>query len=336
MELDLPLIWAAIIAFAILVYVALDGFDLGIGILFPLVSPRTGHRDDMMNSVAPIWDGNETWLVMGGGGLLAVFPLAYSIVLPALYMPIIVMLLGLIFRGVAFEFRWRVSEKNRIWWDRSFAFGSLVATFAQGICLGALIEGIDVVGRSYAGGRFDWLSPFSVLTGGCLVVGYALLGATWLVMKTEGDLQARARHFAMISGAGTLILIGVVSLATPFLDAEYHHRWFEGANLVFSILVPFLLAICAAVLFLGLRKGHEIRPFFAAQGIFLLCYIGIGISFFPRMVPPHITIWDAAAPETSLRFMIVGTVVLVPIILAYTIHSYWVFRGKIDKDGGYH
>ena len=336
LEFDLPLIWAAIIAFAILAYVSLDGFDLGVGILFPLVAEKAGHRDVMMNSVAPIWDGNETWLVLGGGGLLAVFPLAYAVVLPALYIPIIIMLLGLIFRGVAFEFRWRASKKNRIWWDRSFAFGSIMATLAQGICLGALIQGIDVVDRSYAGGRLDWLTPFSLLTGVSLVMGYALLGATWLVMKTEGELQGIARKFAMISGMGTLALIGIVSLATPFLDAQYHHRWFEGANLAFSIIVPFLLAICAAVLFLGLKRHNDIRPFFAAHGIFLLCYIGIGISFYPHMVPPDLTIWAAAAPEKSLYFLIVGTIFLVPTILAYTVYSYWVFRGKVDKEGGYH
>lgn len=335
MEIDLPFIWAVIIAFAVLAYVLLDGFDLGVGILFPFVPPATGHRDVMLNSIAPIWDGNETWLIMGGGGLLAVFPLAYSIVLPALYIPIIVMLLALIFRGVAFEFRWQVSEKNRIWWDRSFAFGSLMAAFAQGICLGALIEGIEVADRAYAGGRLDWLSPFSVLTGVCLVIGYAMLGATWLVMKTEGALQEEARRFAAIAGVATLALIGVVSLATPFLDAEYHHRWFEGANLIYSILVPFLLAICAAIFFVGLRRKHDYGPFFAAEAIFLLCYIGIGISFYPRMVPPSITIWDAAGPPQSLGFLIVGAIVLVPIILGYTAYSYWVFRGKVGKDGGY-
>ncbi|MCF8466182.1 MAG: cytochrome d ubiquinol oxidase subunit II [Sneathiella sp.] len=336
MEFDLPLIWAAIIAFAILAYVSLDGFDLGVGIMFPFMPEKSGHRDAMMNSVAPIWDGNETWLVLGGGGLLAVFPLAYAVVLPALYVPIIAMLLGLIFRGVAFEFRWRASEERRIWWDRSFAFGSLLAAFAQGICLGALIQGIEVADRSYAGGRLDWLTPFSILTGISLVVGYVLLGSTWLVMKTEGELQTFARKFAMISGILTLALIGVVSLATPFLDAEYHHRWFEGGNLIFSIIVPFLLTICAGVLFLGLKRHHDIRPFFAAHGIFLLCYIGIGISFYPRMVPPDLTIWAAAAPDKSLHFLLVGTVFLVPIILAYTIYSYWVFRGKVDESGGYH
>ncbi|PHQ71875.1 MAG: cytochrome d ubiquinol oxidase subunit II [Sneathiella sp.] len=336
MEFDLPLIWAAIIAFAILAYVSLDGFDLGVGIMFPFVSERSGHRNTMMNSVAPIWDGNETWLVLGGGGLFAVFPMAYGIVMPALYAPIITMLLGLIFRGVAFEFRWRASEKNRIWWDRSFAFGSVVASFAQGVCLGALIQGVKVTDRVYAGGPLDWLSWFSVLTGVAVVVGYVLLGSTWLVMKTEGELQAIARKFAFISGLGTLALIGIVSVATPFLSAEYHLRWFEGINIIYSVIVPGLVLICAAILFLGLRKGREVRPFLAAHGIFLLCYIGIGISFYPRMIPPDVTIWAAASPDKSLEFLLVGTVFLVPTILAYTIYSYWVFRGKVDSSEGYH
>jgi cytochrome d ubiquinol oxidase subunit II len=336
MEFDLPLIWAGIIAFAILAYVSLDGFDLGVGIMFPFVSVESGHRDTMMNSVAPVWDGNETWLVLGGGGLLAVFPLAYAIVLPALYAPIIAMLLGLIFRGVAFEFRWRASKKNQIWWDRSFAFGSLVATFAQGICLGALIQGITVVDRSFAGGSHDWLSWFSILTGLALVVGYVLLGSTWLVMKTEGSLQILARKFAFVAGMLTLVLIGIVSIATPFLDHEYHHRWFEGGNIVYSILMPVLMFICAATLFLGLKNKKDIRPFFASHGIFILSYIGIGISFYPRMIPPDITIWAAAAPEKSLHFLIVGTLFLVPMILAYSAYSYWVFRGKVDSSEGYH
>ncbi|MEX1034536.1 MAG: cytochrome d ubiquinol oxidase subunit II [Sneathiella sp.] len=336
MEIDLPLIWAALIAFAILAYVSLDGFDLGIGILFLLAPEKSGHRDVMMNSVAPFWDGNETWLVLGGGGLLAVFPLAYAVVLPALYLPIIAMLLGLIFRGVAFEFRWRVTPKNRVWWDWSFAFGSLLATFAQGVSLGALIQGIEVVDRSYAGGRLDWLTPFSMLTGLSLIFGYALLGSTWLVMKTKGELQDMARKYALVTGLVTLALVGIVSIATPYLDAEYHHRWFEGANLIYSIIVPFLMAACAAVLFYGLKREKDIRPFFAAHGIFLLCYIGIGISFYPRMVPPDLTIWESAAPDKSLYFLLIGAVFLVPIILCYTAYSYWVFRGKVDKDGGYH
>jgi cytochrome d ubiquinol oxidase subunit II len=334
LTLDLAFVWAGLIAFAVLAYILLDGFDLGVGILFPLVEGE-GNRDQMMNSVAPVWDGNETWLVLGGGGLFAVFPLAYAVVMPALYAPIIAMLLGLVFRGVAFEYRWR-SRRRKWLWDISFAGGSTLAAFAQGVALGALVQGIPVEGRAYAGGWWDWLTPFSILTGMALVVGYALLGATWLVMKTEGGLAAAARKFAFAAGAATLGLVGVVSLVTPFLDAVYLDRWFAWPTVIFSLVVPALVAGCGWLLFDGLRRGHETRPFLAALGIFVLCYAGIGISFYPYIVPPTLTIWQAAAPDSSLVFLLVGALVLIPLILGYTAYAYWVFRGKVDPEGGYH
>ncbi len=334
MELDLPLIWAALIAFAVLAYVVLDGFDLGIGILFPLITGAR-DRDTAMNSVAPVWDGNETWLVLGGGGLFAVFPLAYATILPALYAPLIAMLVGLIFRGVSFEFRHR-TKRGKFLWDWGFAGGSIVAAFAQGITLGALVQGIEVADRAYAGGWWDWLTPFSLLTGVALVVGYALLGATWLVMKTEGYLQRRAMDFAWVTAIGTLILITVVSLATPFLNPVFLDRWFAWPTMIFSLVVPALVAACAWGLFRGLLEHRPALPFLAALGLFVLCYAGIGISFFPYMVPPSVTIWQAAAPDASLAFLLVGAVVLIPIILAYTAYAYWVFRGKVDPDEGYH
>ncbi|MGE0846675.1 MAG: cytochrome d ubiquinol oxidase subunit II [Flavobacteriaceae bacterium] len=334
MELDLPFIWAGLIAFAVLAYVVLDGFDLGVGILFPLY-PQKQDRDTMMNTVAPVWDGNETWLVLGGGGLLAVFPLAYAVVLPALYMPVIVMLLALVFRGVAFEFRWR-TERGRFLWDWAFAGGSLVSTFAQGIALGALVQGIPVANRAYAGGWWDWLTPFSVLTGVALVVGYVLLGTTWLVMKTTGDLQARARHHAWYAAWGTLGLIGIVSLWTPFLNPAYLERWFAWPAAAYSAIVPLLVLACTWAMLTGLRDGAEVRPFVSALGIFIFCFAGIGISFYPHMVPPSLTIWDAAAPDESLAFLLVGAVFLVPVILAYTAYAYWTFRGKVRPGEGYH
>jgi len=330
----LAFVWAGLIAFAVLAYIVLDGFDLGVGILFPFVKGEK-QRDLMMNSVAPIWDGNETWLVLGGGGLLAVFPLAYATILPALYAPIIAMLLGLIFRGVAFEFRWR-TVRGKFLWDWAFAGGSTIAAFAQGIALGALVQGIRVENRTYAGGWWDWLTWFSILTGVALVVGYALLGATWLIMKTEDDVQARARKLAWPAALVTLALIGLVSLVTPFLKPEYLSRWFGFPTMIFSLIVPILVLGCAWILLKGLNEGHEHRPFFAAQGIFLLCYAGLGISFYPYMVPTSVTIWDAAAPDASLGFLLVGAAVLIPIILAYTIFAYWVFRGKVHAEGGYH
>ncbi len=331
---ELSDVWAAIIAFAVLAYVVLDGFDLGIGILFPFF-PDAGDRDTMTNTVAPVWDGNETWLVLGGGGLMAVFPLAYATVLPALYVPIILMLLGLIFRGVAFEFRFRTKRWRPVW-DWGFALGSGVAGFMQGIALGALVQGIHIANRQYAGGWWDWLTPFSVLTGIAVVVGYALLGACWLNLKTTGHLQERARRHALRAGIGTLVLIGAVSLWTPFLNPIYFTRWFQWPTALFSGLVPLLLAGCAFGLWQGLRAGRHLQPFLAALGLFVLSFAGLGISFYPYIVPGALTIREAAAPDVSLGFLLVGALILVPIILAYTGYAYWVFRGKVDPAEGYH
>jgi cytochrome d ubiquinol oxidase subunit II len=334
MPFDLPFIWAGLIAFAVLAYVLFDGFDLGIGILFPFVKGQR-ERDQMMNSVAPVWDGNETWLVLGGGGLMAAFPLAYAVVLPALYAPITAMLLGLVFRGVAFEFRFR-TERARFLWDWAFAGGSTLAAFAQGVALGALVQGIPVAGRSYAGGWWDWLTWFSVLTGLALIVGYALLGATWLVMKTTGSVQEHAYRFAWISALGTLALIGIVSLVTPFLDPIFMQRWFAFPALLYTAPVPLLVALAAFLLFKGLSQRREVSPFLAAMSLFVLSYIGLGISFYPYILPPSITIWSAAAPDSSLKFLLVGAAILIPLILAYTALAYWVFRGKVDPEASYH
>jgi cytochrome d ubiquinol oxidase subunit II len=334
MAFDLPFIWAAIIAFAVLAYVILDGFDLGVGILFPFFEEKH-ERDVMMNSVAPVWDGNETWLVLGGGGLLAVFPLAYATILPALYMPLVLMLLGLIFRGVAFEYRWR-TRRGAFLWDLAFSGGSMVATFSQGLALGALVQGIPVAGRAYSGGWWDWLTPFSIATGFALIVGYALLGATWLVMKTSGPLAERARRFAFAAGFGTLVAMGVFSLWTPFLEPAYLDRWFGWPTVAFSIVVPLLVLGCFTLLIRGLRAGHDSQPFIAALGLFVLGFAGIGISFYPYIVPTSLTIWEAAAPRESLAFLLAGALVLVPMILGYTAYAYWVFRGKVDPEEGYH
>lgn len=331
---ELSFIWAGIIAFAVLTYVILDGFDLGVGILFPLAD---GEREKatMMNSIAPIWDGNETWLVMGGGGLFAVFPLAYAVIMPALYMPIILMLLALIFRGVAFEYRWR-TERGKYIWDAAFFGGSIVAAFMQGIALGALVQGIEVADRAYAGGWWDWLSAFSVLTGVAVVVGYALLGATWIILKTENALQRRMQTYAWHLGAGTLVFIGAVSILTPFQDPEYFQRWLNLPGSIFSVVMPGAVLAAASALFTGLNAGKDAQPFIAALSLFVLCFIGIGISFYPNIIPPSLSIAEAAAPDESLRFALVGTVLLVPMILAYTAYAYWVFRGKIDPEEGYH
>ena len=334
MPIDLPTIWAAIIAFSVLAYVVLDGFDLGIGILFPFF-PERPSRDLMTNSIAPVWDGNETWLVLGGGGLMAVFPAAYAAVLPALYIPIIIMLLGLIFRGVAFEFRWRTQRGSR-YWDHGFWVGSTLAAFTQGIALGALVQGIAIENKEYAGGWWDWLTPFSVLTGLAVVVGYALLGACWLNLKTLGDVQHRAKRLAAVLAIATLALIAAVSLWTPFINPIYFERWFGWPTAFFSAFVPLLLALCGGTLWYGLQTDRHLQPFLAALGLFVLSFVGLGISFFPYIVPGALTIEEAAAPESSLLFLLAGAVVLIPTILAYTGYAYWVFRGKLDPEEGYH
>jgi cytochrome d ubiquinol oxidase subunit II len=331
--IDLTVVWAFLIAFAVAAYVVMDGFDLGIGILFPLF-PVGKERDQAMNAIAPVWDGNETWLVLGGGGLMAAFPLAYAIVLPALYAPLIAMLLGLVFRGVAFEFRWRDAGHRR-WWDAGFCLGSTVATFAQGITLGALVQGIEVDGRSYRGGWWDWLSGFSLLTGASLVVGYALLGTCWLVWKTEGALQARVRSLARFLLPGLLVAIGAVSLATPFTQPQYFHRWFQAPGLVVTLPMPLLVAAVAWLGWRSLGGRRDGAPFLWSLALFGLTLIGLGISIWPDVVPGRISIWDAAAPHSSQSFMLVGALVLIPLILAYTGWSYWVFRGKVGEHG-YH
>jgi cytochrome d ubiquinol oxidase subunit II len=332
--IDYALIWAGLIAFAVLAYVVLDGFDLGVGILFPFVKGKD-NRDQMMNAVAPLWDGNETWLVLGGAGLFGVFPLAYAIIMPALYIPIITMLLALIFRGVAFEFRWKYKGKNNPW-DIAFAGGSIVATFAQGMVLGGLVQGIPVEGRAFAGQWDQWLSPFALLTGLALLVGYALLGATWLVLKAEGEVHRKALKFARVTAIVTLVLICVVSLWTPLLHEHFANKWFSWPELIYVVPVPLLVLVCAWSLFMGLRKGEGKQAYLSAVGLFVLSYIGLLISFFPYMVPSSVTLWDAAAPDESLRFVLVGAAFLIPIILSYTGYAYWVFRGKVGASGGYH
>lgn len=334
MPFDLAFIWAGLIAFAVLAYVLLDGFDLGIGILFPFLKDRK-ERHLAMNTIAPVWDGNETWLVLGGGGLFAVFPLAYAIIMPALYPLIIAMLLGLIFRGVAFEFVHR-TKRMQGFWEFGFWAGSLTASIAQGMSLGTLVQGIMISGRSYGGGNWDWFTPFSLLTAVALVVGYAMLGATWLIMKTEGETLARAQRFARPLGMALLALIGLVSILTPLLRPEYLARWFGWPSGVYSAVVPLLLAAAAWALWTGLRDNRTYRPFLATVAIFVLSFAGLGVSFYPHLIPPTLTIAEAAAPDKSLAFLLAGAVVLIPMILLYTGYSYWVFRGKVRHGDHYH
>jgi cytochrome d ubiquinol oxidase subunit II len=332
--IDIPVLWAFIIAFAVFVYVVMDGFDLGLGMLFPLF-PKKADRDVMMNSVAPVWDGNETWLVLGGGGLMAAFPLAYAVLMPALYTPMIAMLVGLVFRGVAFEFRWRTTRKRNLW-DIAFASGSLLAAMAQGVALGAILQGVHVEGRHYGGGWWDWLTPFSILTGLAVVVGYALLGATWLVMKTEGELRDEAYRLSWWLLFAMIAAMGAVSLATPFLHMEYANRWFKWPNIVLTAPVPIAVAGVTLLLLRSLANKQDYRPFFLTLALFGLSYAGLGISMWPYIVPRSITIWQAASPENSQIFMLFGVAILIPMILGYTAWAYYVFRGKVKPESGYH
>ena len=332
-SVDLSVAWAGIIAFGVIMYVVLDGFDLGIGILFPFA--RSDHeRDVMMNSVAPVWDGNETWLVLGGAALFGAFPVAYAVLLPAFYLPILVMLIALIFRGVAFEFRFK-SQRNRRWWDFSFAAGSLLAALMQGVILGAFIHGVPVAERQYAGTPLDWLTPFAAFTGVSVVVGYAMLGAGWLVMKTDAALQEWVRALMRPLSYVLLLAIAIVSLWTPLLDDTIAVRWFRWPNIFYLAPVPLLVAAVAVRLRHAVQREEERMPFLMTLLLFLLSYGGLAISLWPHIIPPDVTIWQAAAPRSSQIFLLAGTAVLIPIILGYTGYSYWVFRGKVG-DEGYH
>jgi cytochrome d ubiquinol oxidase subunit II len=335
MGVDTSIIWAGIIFFGVFMYVVMDGFDLGIGILFPFV-PDRHDRDVMMNTVAPIWDGNETWLVLGGAGMLAAFPIAYSIILSALYLPLVFMLIGLIFRGVAFEFRFKAREHERHIWDKAFIGGSVMAAFFQGVALGAFLSGIPVSGRSYAGGVLDWLSPFPLLAGVGVIIAYTLLGSTWLIMKTEGALQQRMVEAARPFAGLLLLAIVAVSIWTPLRHHEVAERWFSFPNIVFLAPVPLLVLAAILVLLRSLTRGPNRVPFLMALALTFLGYSGMAISIWPHIVPPTITIWEAASSPQSQGFALVGTLFILPFILMYTAFSYYVFRGKVKPGEAYH
>lgn len=332
--LDLPLIWGFLIATAVFLYALLDGFDLGCGILF-LFAPSDKCRDRIMNSIAPFWDGNETWLILGGGGIFAAFPVAYAILMPALYLPVIFMLLGLIFRGVAFEFRFKSSHEYRKIWDIAFHAGSLLAAFMQGVILGNFVQGIEVNGRSFAGGPLDWANGFSIVTGIALIFGYALLGATWLIMKTEDITQNWARGIASYVLVYVGLAMAIVSISMPFIDKRIIELWFSLPNFFYLLPIPLFTAFGFVLLWKDLKSSNEVRPFFLTIVLFFLGYLGIGISLYPWIVPFKFTIWEAAAVSTSQSLLLVGVIIFLPIILIYTAYSYYVFRGKTSHERMY-
>lgn len=329
---DIAFIWACIIGFGIIMYVLMDGFDLGVGILFPF-APSETDRDTMMNSVAPVWDGNETWLVLGGAGLLAAFPMVYSIFLPALYIGVFLLLAGLIFRGVAFEFRFK-ARTSRYLWNWSFAGGSTIAAFAQGAVVGAYIQGFETANGVYVGGALDWLTPFTVLTGLGMLAGYALLGSTWLIMKTEGALQQWAYRITQPLLLAVLVVFGIISVWTPFVDDMVRERWFTNLSVIW--VLPALTLLCAFQIWRSVHNRFEGMPFVATMGLFITTYLGLIASKWPYVVPPNYTLWEAASAYDSQLFLLLGLLFVIPIVLVYTAWTYWVFRGKVRAGEGYH
>lgn len=332
---DLPLMWGFLIATAIFLYVVLDGFGLGCGILFPF-APSDKCRSRMMNSIVPFWDANETWLVLGGGGLFVAFPVAYAILMPALYLPVIFMLMGLIFRGVAFEFRFKASEKGRKLWDVAFHAGSMLATLMQGIILGNFVQGVKVDGRAFAGGSLDWANGFAIVTGISLIFGYALLASTWLIMKTEGETQRWARSVGRYVKFFVAIAMVIISISMPFIDDRILKIWFSVPNIYYLLPIPVITTLTFMLLWYDLnREEREVRPFLLSLLLFLLGYIGLGVSLYPWIVPFEFTLWEAAAASTSQSIVLIGALILLPVILGYTAYCYYIFRGKSGHEAMY-
>lgn len=335
MHIDLSVVWFVIIVFGTLMYIVMDGFDLGIGILMP-VTRDIRERDTMVNTVAPVWDGNETWLVLGGAALYGAFPLAYSIIVDALSVPLTLMLVGLIFRGVAFEFRFKAFTQHRQFWDRAFIVGSMGATFCQGVVVGSVVQGFDVQNQTFVGHALDWLAPFPLFCGLGLMATYALLGATWLIMKTDGQTQQHGFALAPKLLVLLLVFVVVVSLWTLQSHPRIEARWFNAENAYALLLVPLCTLIAAYFALRGLKRQQEKMPFIASLVIVLLGFVGLGISLWPNIIPPSVSIWDAASPEISQGFMLVGALFILPVILIYTFWSYYVFRGKVKEGEAYH
>jgi cytochrome d ubiquinol oxidase subunit II len=315
-------------------YVLLDGFVLGIGVLAPFAEDEQ-QLDLMMNTAAPIWDGNETWLVLGGVGLMAAFPKAYAIILSTLYLPVLIMLAALVLRGVSFEFRFKATRSKSLW-GICFAVGSILAAFSQGVMLGAIAEGLPLKAATYVGSALNWFSPFSMLTGAAVVFGYALLGSTWLILKTEGAMQSIAYSLTRPLVAVVIAFMVLVSTSLPFLSSQIMARWFQSGNFLWLSPVPALAMINAVVLWRAVMRKAEVVPFAAAISFFVLGFVGLIVGLWPNLLPPTLTIWDAAAPRSSQMFVLVGMIVLLPVILGYVWWSYRVFRGKVTAASSYH
>ncbi|STX41448.1 cytochrome d ubiquinol oxidase subunit II [Legionella donaldsonii] len=326
----LPFIFAVLLAFIVLMYVILDGFDLGIGILFPFTTSEA-ERDKMMNSIAPVWDGNETWLVFGGAMLYGAFPQVYGLLLPILYMPLMLMLIALIFRGVSFEFRFK-ADKSKPLWNWSFAISSVAAAFFQGVVLGCFVQGFPINEAAMTINDADWLTPFSLLTGVALVSGYGLLGATWMIIKSSGRLQRKMIHYAK----GLLVIVSFfllfVSIWTPLHSPEIFTRWYSFPNVILLAPLPLVTALAICLAWKSLSLGYERRPFIYSLVIFFCAYVGIAISVYPYLIPHQVTFWEAAAPTSTLVFILVGVAIMLPVLLVYTLYAYHLFGGKTHQN----
>ncbi|CAB3801163.1 cytochrome d ubiquinol oxidase subunit II [Pararobbsia alpina] len=324
----LPLFAAATLAFAVLMYVVMDGTDLGVGILF-FATPDATQRAMMVDSILPVWDANETWLVLGGGGLIAMFPLAYSVFLSALYPVFFALLMALIFRGMAIEFRENAAERRKRWWDAAMLSGSLVSAFCQGVLLGSLIQGIHFARDEYAGGLWDWLTPFTVFCGIGLVIGYGWLGACWLIWRTEGELSRRARRLALLLATATALATLGVAAWTPLLNLSYLVRWFGTGNRWHAVVVALAYLVIAIGFLHAWGKHRQFAPLLMALAWFVLSFFCVLATLFPLMLPPALSVRDAAAPDSTLSFVLSGSAVLIPAIVCYSSFSFWVFRGKV-------
>ncbi|MFO8085043.1 MAG: cytochrome d ubiquinol oxidase subunit II [Desulfobacterales bacterium] len=331
--MDLVHLWIFLVGLVVILYVVLDGFSLGVGLLFPFAANEE-ERDVMMASIAPVWDANQTWIVFGGGALFASFPKIYTVLFSALYIPLFTFLFGLIFRGVAFEFR--AGTHNKTKWNRAFFGGCLVATLGQGLTLGAYISGIRVNEGGFAGGAFDWLTPFSVMVAVALVAGYMLLGATYLLIKTDGNVRERAFDQAFYAVLAVAFFMIVVSIWTPYKDPGIWARWFSEPRVYWIWTFPLLGIISFIMLLTHLKNRQEISPFIFSILLFLSAYLGLQAAVYPYAILPDVTIYEAAAQRETLVFILWGVVLILPVVLAYTIYSYSVFRGKVTAEESYH
>jgi len=327
--MDLVALWAGLVALVMILYVILDGISLGVGLLFP-TALEGSERDTLMGSIAPVWDANQTWLVFGGGAIFASFPVVYGVLSSALYIPLVAFLAGLIFRGVAFEFR--ASAKRKASWDKGFFLGSLLAVFSQGLTLGGILSGVSVKDLHFAGGALDWLNPFSLMVGVALMPGYALLASCYLIIKTSGPVQERAYRQAKKATWGVIFFMAVVTVWTPIHYPVVMSNWFSAPRIYFVWIFPVLGLACFWALLGSLKARKEVAPLIWAVGIFLSGYLGLATSFYPYAIPPTVTFREAASQRETLSFLLWGALIVLPVVVGYLIYSYAVFKGKVGEE----